>query len=59
MFDKNLVHAFIGGKHLDCGSAELRVNLVLTRGHGTLLLDLSYVRGVSHSEAIHLDVSSP
>jgi hypothetical protein len=45
MFDKNLVHAIIGGKDLDCGSAELSVNLeltigVLTRGHGSLLLDL-------------------
>jgi len=25
-FDKNLVHAIIGGKDLDCGSGELRVN---------------------------------
>src|SRR6266567_4692956 len=44
MFDKNLVHAIIGGKDLDCGSAELRaklsVNLVLARGHGSSLLDL-------------------
>jgi hypothetical protein len=40
MFDKNLVDAIIGGKDLDCGSAELSVNLVLTRGHGSLLLDL-------------------
>jgi hypothetical protein len=40
MFDKNLVHAIIGGKDLDCGSAESSVNLVLTRGHGSLLLDL-------------------
>src|SRR5437773_10201089 len=40
MFDKNLVHAIIGGKDLDCGSAELSVNLVLTRGHGSLLLGL-------------------
>jgi hypothetical protein len=40
MFDKNLVHAIIGGKHLDCSSAELSVNLGLTRGHGSLLLDL-------------------
>jgi len=40
MFDKNLVHAIIGGKDLDCDSAELSVNLVLTRGHGSLLLDL-------------------
>jgi hypothetical protein len=39
MLDKNLVHAIIGGKDLDCGSAELRVNLVWTRGHGSLLLD--------------------
>src|SRR5712691_1019043 len=34
MFDENLVHAIIGGKDLDCGSAELSVNLGLTRGHG-------------------------
>jgi hypothetical protein len=45
MFDKNLVHAFIGGKDLNCGPAQLcvkllSVNLVLTRGHGSLLLDL-------------------
>ena len=45
MFDKNLVHAIIGGKDLDCGSAQFRVNLlsvhlVLTLGHGLLLLDL-------------------
>jgi len=45
MFNKNLVHAIIGekdpgGKVLDCGSAELSVNLGLTRGHGSLLLDL-------------------
>ena len=44
MFDKNLVHAIIGGKDLDCGSAELSVNTgltigVLTRPHGSLLLD--------------------
>ncbi len=53
MFDKNLVDAVIGGKYLDCGPAELSVNLVsvnlvsvdlvltrgvLTRGHGSLLL---------------------
>src|SRR5258707_282920 len=35
MFDKNLVHAIIGGKDLDCGTAELSVNLGLTRGHGS------------------------
>src|SRR5205807_1195493 len=50
MFDKNLVHAIVdqknlGGKDLDCGSAELSLNPgltigVLTRGHGSLLLDL-------------------
>jgi hypothetical protein len=27
MFDENLVHAIIGGKDLDRGSAKLRVNL--------------------------------
>src|SRR6266478_678156 len=42
MFDKNLVDAIIGGKDLDCGSAEVRVNLGLTRGHCSLLLDLWY-----------------
>jgi hypothetical protein len=45
MFDKNLVHAIIGDKDLNCGSAELSVNTgltigVLTRPHGSLLLDL-------------------
>jgi hypothetical protein len=35
MFDKNLIHVIIGGKDLDCGSAELSVNLVLTPGHGS------------------------
>src|SRR5437667_6993288 len=45
MFDKNLIDAIVGekdpgGKVLDCGSAELSVNLGLTRGHGSLLLDL-------------------
>jgi hypothetical protein len=40
MFDKDLVHAIIGGKDPDSGSAELSVNLVLTRGHDSLLLDL-------------------
>src|SRR6266702_1332496 len=53
MFDKNLVHAIIGGKDLDCSSAELSVNLVLTRGHGSLLLDLYYFRAVGHPEVIH------
>jgi hypothetical protein len=35
VFDKNLVHAIIGGKDLDRVSAELSVNLVLTFGHGS------------------------
>jgi len=35
MFDKNLVHAIIGGKDPDCGSAELSVNPGLTGGHGS------------------------
>ena len=39
LFDEHLVHALIGSKDLDCGSAELRVNLGLTRGHDSLLLD--------------------
>jgi hypothetical protein len=34
IFDNHLVHALIGGKDLDCGSAELSVNLGLRRGHG-------------------------
>ena len=54
MFDENLVHAIIDGKHLDCGLAELSVNLVLTRGHGSLLLDLQYFRPVRrHPQVIH------
>jgi len=40
MFDKNLVNAIIGSKDSDCGTAELSVNLGLTGGHGSLLLDL-------------------
>jgi len=40
MLDKHLVHAIIGGKDLDCGSAELSLNHGLTRGHGFLLPDL-------------------
>src|SRR5216683_2981323 len=35
MFDKNLVHAIIGAKELDCSSPKLSMNLVLTRGHGS------------------------
>jgi hypothetical protein len=44
MLDKNLIDAIIGGKDLDRGSAQLSaqlsVNLGLTRGHSSLLLDL-------------------
>src|SRR5438034_11007545 len=35
MFDKNLVHAIVGGKDPDCGLPELSVGLALTRGHGS------------------------
>jgi hypothetical protein len=40
MFNEKLVHAIVGGKDSDCGSAELRAVLVLTRRNGFLLLDL-------------------
>ncbi len=40
MLDKHLVYALIGGRDLHCGSPELTVNLGLTRGHTSLLLDL-------------------
>jgi hypothetical protein len=40
MLDKNLVHTIVGYKGVDCGPAELSVNLVLMRGHGSLLPDL-------------------
>jgi hypothetical protein len=39
MLDQHLVHALVGGKDLDCGSAELSVSFYLTSGHGLLLLD--------------------
>ena len=38
MFDQHLVHAIIGGKNLRCRSADLSVNLILTRGHGSYSL---------------------
>src|SRR5437870_12046585 len=38
MFDKNLVHAIIGGNDLDCGSVELQLILESTRGHVSRLL---------------------
>lgn len=31
IFDWDLVDTIVGGKNLDCGPAELRVNLVLAR----------------------------
>jgi hypothetical protein len=34
VFDKNLVHAIIGGKDLHGGSAELILSFGLTGGHG-------------------------
>jgi hypothetical protein len=40
MFDKNLIHALVGGKDPHCGSSEFSLNLVLTRSHRSLLLDL-------------------
>ena len=40
VFDNDLVDAIIGGKDLDGGWTGLSVNLVLTRGHGSLFLDL-------------------
>ena len=45
MFNENLVHAIVdekdlGGRDLDCRSAELSVDLGLTLGHGSLLRDL-------------------
>jgi hypothetical protein len=38
MFDKDLVHAIVGGEHSDCGSTELGVNLGLMCGHGSYSL---------------------
>src|SRR6266852_9293747 len=60
MFDKNLVHALIGGKDLDCGTAELSVNLGLRRSHGSLLLHLWFEpSGLSHlSATVRLDIGS-
>jgi hypothetical protein len=43
--DKNLVHAIMGGKDLDCGSANLNMDSGLTSGHGSLLLDLIIFSG--------------
>jgi hypothetical protein len=47
MFDKHLVHALIGGKDMDCGSAELSVRVELTGltgGQGCFLPEPSYFR---------------
>ena len=41
MFDEKLVHAIVGGEDLDRGPAELSVNLVLARGHGSYSLTYS------------------
>ena len=40
MFDQDLFDTIVGSKNLDCGPAGLGVNLVLRRGHGSLLLNL-------------------
>lgn len=37
MFDEKLVHAVIGSKDPGRGSADLRTNVLLTRGHSRLL----------------------
>ena len=50
MFDKNLVDAIVGGKDLHRGAAQLSADLGLTRGHGSLLLDLKYLWAVGWSE---------
>ena len=57
LFDKYLVHALIGGKDLDCGSAQLcvnglRVNFLSTRGHGSPLLEPYYFQAVRYSKLI-------
>jgi hypothetical protein len=39
MFNEDLVHPIAGGKDLNCGSAELRLNLLLARGQGLALFD--------------------
>lgn len=33
---------WVGSEYLDCGSAELSINFVLIRGHGSLFRDLYY-----------------
>jgi hypothetical protein len=39
MFDQYLIYAIIGGKNPNGGSIKLIVNLMLTRGHGSLPLE--------------------
>ena len=48
--NQHLVDALVSGKNLDRGSAELRRNFTLARGHGSLLLDLKYFWAVGWSE---------
>ena len=60
MFDKNLVDAIIGGKDLDCGSAELSVNLRLTRGHACATFRVEYNSGKDHRLFLsHLTLCHP
>jgi hypothetical protein len=40
MLDEHLVDAIVGGKDLDCDSAELCRDSTLARAHGSVLLDL-------------------
>ena len=47
MFDKKLVDAIVGSKDPDRCWAELSGCLVGSRGHGSLLLDLEYLRAAS------------
>jgi predicted transcriptional regulator len=49
--------AYIGGEDLDCGSAQLSVNLLLTRGHGSVLLDLYYFRAAGGHHGIGIPLS--
>jgi hypothetical protein len=49
-FDKHLVNAIIGSEDLDCGSAEVSVNLGFTGGHGFLLREYDTSGAIGHSE---------
>ena len=59
MFDQNLVDAVIGGKDLDCGSAQLSLNLGLTFAHGSLLLDLIILPAAGANLAAQLGYAAP